>query len=275
MFVGTLVFSSSYSQLIAEIQYATKNVSNAPLICYMLALQTISIFLVPAFVLLRLQGIPVIERRLPSKVKAHPILLLCTIVFLVLCNIPGINLLSYCNTQFVYSIIDSTSSIVQLHKHSELINDFLLNTTSGQTLLFNIVVIAILPAIGEELFFRGLLQQGLLRTVSNAHIAIFATALIFSLFHNDVFNVVPRFVMGVLFGYLFFITNNIWYPIIAHCVHNATVVIVYFLIHSNYVPTYIATVGEIGNCAIAGIVSLVVLSCALLVLWRKATKNYS
>jgi len=266
MLAGCLVFSLSYSQLLSEMQLAVQTVSNAPLIRYMLAVQTISIFLVPAFVLLRLQHIPVVER---SRNAIRPAYLLCVVIVLILCNMPGMNLLSYCNTQLVQRIIAPNSPLIQLYNHNEQVSEFLMNTPSGKSLVFNILTIALLPAIAEELFFRGLLQQVLQRRVANIHIVIFATALIFSLFHNDVFNIVPRLAMGVLFGYLFFITKNVWYPIIAHCVHNATVVLVYFFIHNNYLPAEISTFGEIGNGAFVGGLSLVGVGGVMVFWWRR------
>lgn len=266
MFTGCLVFSLSYTQLLGTMQHAVHTVSNAPLIHYMLAVQTVSIFLVPAFVLLRLQHIPLVHAH---TFAIRPVYVLCAIIVLILCNIPGVNLLSYCNTHFVQHIVDGNSALMQSYSHNEQMNEFLMNTTPVKNLIVNIVTIALLPAIGEELFFRGLLQQILQRRLANIHIVIFATALIFSLFHNDVFNIVPRLAMGILFGYLFFLTRNVYYPIIAHCVHNATVVLVYFLIHNNFLPPHIATIGEIGSGAFVGVISLVIVGGAMIWWWRK------
>jgi len=280
MFAGCWVFSLSYSQLLSEMQLAVQTVSNAPLIRYMLAVQTVSVFFVPALVLICLQHIPVVEQNRNAirpaylSTRGHAPLL-CAIIVLILCNIPGINLLSYCNTQCVLRIVDSNSSLVQLYNHSEEVSEFLMNTTSAKILIFNLLTIALVPAIAEELFFRGLLQQVLQRRIANIHIVIFVTALIFSLFHNDVFNIVPRLVMGVLFGYLFFITKNVWYPIIAHCVHNAAVVLVYFFIHNNYLPAEIYSFGEIGNGAFVGVVSLVGVGSVMIMWWRKITPAHS
>ena len=266
MLTGCLMFWLSYAQLLSEMQHAVQTVSNAPLIHYMLAVQTISMFLVPAFVLLRLQHIPFVHTH---EFVIRPVYLLCAIIVLILCNIPGVNLLSYCNTQFVQHIVDSNSALMQSYNHNAQLNEFLMNTTPVKNLIVNIVTIALLPAIGEELFFRGLLQQILRHRLANIHIVIFATALIFSLFHNDVFNIVPRLAMGILFGYLFFLTKNVYYPIIAHCVHNATVVLVYFFIYNNYLPPRIATIGEIGSGAFVGVISLVIVWGVMIVWWRK------
>lgn len=92
-------------------------------------------------------------------------------------------------------------------------------------LIFNLVMIALLPAVGEELIFRGIIQKGLEKRIGNPHIAIWLAAILFSAFHFQFLGFVPRMLMGVAMGYLFFWSGNLWYPIIAHLTNNATAVI--------------------------------------------------
>lgn len=266
LLVGCLLFSLSYSQLTAEIGIALQTLSNAAIIRFFFAVQTISLFVLPAFVFLKLQRISVVERH--SSVFS-PIFLLGAIVLFIIINTPGINLLSQCNTQFVMHIVGNNSQMAQLFNHSEQVSEFLMNESTMSGLLLNIFIIALLPAVGEELFFRGFLQQILQRKSNNIHAVIFATALIFSLFHNDLFNLVPRIIMGILFGYLFFLTRYIYYAITAHFVHNAAVVAVYFLMHNNYLPPFTSHIGEIGNGVLAGILSLIIVSITMFLWWKK------
>ncbi len=88
-------------------------------------------------------------------------------------------------------------------------------------LFFNLFTIALLPAIGEELLFRGILQQNLEKGIKNPHLAIWATALIFSFIHFQFQGFLPRVLLGGLLGYLFVWTRNLWIPIIAHFIYNA------------------------------------------------------
>src|SRR3546814_13936990 len=67
----------------------------------------------------------------------------------------------------------------------------------------NMLVIAVIPAIGEELMFRGALQKILTNWTRNAHWAIFLTAFAFAFIHFQFFGFLPRFMLGMLFGYLF------------------------------------------------------------------------
>lgn len=90
-------------------------------------------------------------------------------------------------------------------------------------LILNLIMIALLPAVGEELIFRGIIQGGLQKRI-NPHVAIWLAAILFSAVHMQFFGFVPRMLMGVAMGYLFFWSGNLWYPIIAHFTNNALAV---------------------------------------------------
>lgn len=96
-------------------------------------------------------------------------------------------------------------------------------------LLTNIVIIAIVPAIGEELTFRGVLQNILVRHTKNAHIAIIAAAALFSAIHMQFYGFLPRMLLGIIMGYFYYYTKNIWVPILMHFVNNATVTVLEYL----------------------------------------------
>jgi len=83
-----------------------------------------------------------------------------------------------------------------------------------------VVVIAVLPGIGEELIFRGLLQNIFLRMNKNPHIAIWLAAFFFSAIHFQFYGFFPRLFLGALFGYLYFWTGNLLVPIVAHFFNN-------------------------------------------------------
>jgi membrane protease YdiL (CAAX protease family) len=98
------------------------------------------------------------------------------------------------------------------------------------TLLANLVVIALVPAVCEEFFFRAGMQNLMLRWVKNPHVAIWITAAVFSLFHGEVFAFMPRFIMGAILGYLYLGSNSIVPNMVAHFFNNAMVVVLYWLI---------------------------------------------
>ncbi|MGK6350502.1 CPBP family intramembrane glutamic endopeptidase [Parapedobacter sp. DT-150] len=102
----------------------------------------------------------------------------------------------------------------------ELTKQLLSDKTYGG-LLINLLVVAVIPAIGEEFLFRGCLQQILTRWLRNPHIAIWVTAIVFSAIHLQFYGFLPRLMLGVLFGYLLFWGKNIWLPVLAHFLNNA------------------------------------------------------
>lgn len=110
-------------------------------------------------------------------------------------------------------------------------------------LVFNLVMIAVLPAIGEELIFRGVVQRGLQKQFGNPHVAIWLAAALFSAIHLQFFGFVPRLLMGVSMGYLLFWSGNLWYPIIAHFTNNAVSVILAFGIQHGHIKPEIENAG--------------------------------
>lgn len=92
---------------------------------------------------------------------------------------------------------------------------------SFSALLLNVAVTALLPAIGEEIVFRGIFQKIFQKLFRNNHVGILVIAFIFSAIHLQFFGFLPRFIMGLVFGYLYFWGGTLWLPIIAHFTNNA------------------------------------------------------
>lgn len=96
-------------------------------------------------------------------------------------------------------------------------------------LLIGLVVFALIPAIGEELVFRGVAQRQFYRWLNNPHVAIWLAALIFAAIHVQFFGFVPRLLLGALFGYLYYWSGRIVVPIVAHFVNNGFTVFMLYL----------------------------------------------
>lgn len=125
-----------------------------------------------------------------------------------------------------------------------------LDMPSWGLLVFNLIMIAVLPAVGEELIFRGVIQRGLQRQFGNPHLAIWLAAALFSAIHLQFFGFVPRMLMGVAMGYLLFWSGNLWYPIIAHFTNNALSVVVAYGIQQGQINPEIEELGlESGTLA--------------------------
>ena len=84
----------------------------------------------------------------------------------------------------------------------------------------NLLVVALLPAVGEELTFRGVLQRQLMRRMASPWAAILISAAIFSAIHMQFGGFLPRFALGALLGWIYWRTDNFWIPVAAHFFNN-------------------------------------------------------
>lgn len=91
--------------------------------------------------------------------------------------------------------------------------------------LLNMLLISIIPGIGEELVFRGIFQKHLGGWLKNPIAGLWISALLFSAMHMQFEGLIPRFILGVVLGYLYYWTRNLWVPIIAHAFNNGMQVI--------------------------------------------------
>lgn len=153
-------------------------------------------------------------------------------VVVMLLAIPGINLLSAWNQQMV--LPEWMSGIEQWMRMQEdaaaqLTEQFLRVDTVGG-LLVNIGLMALLPAVGEELTFRGVVQGMFTR---NRHVAIWATAAIFSFVHMQFYGFLPRMLLGAMFGYMLWWTGSLWAPMLMHFVNNCAAVVVAYLAYNH------------------------------------------
>jgi hypothetical protein len=108
----------------------------------------------------------------------------------------------------------------------KVLTERLLSMKTATDLAVNLLMIAILPAIGEELFFRGGVQTAFWRWFKNHHVAIWVTAILFSSIHLQFYGFLPRMLLGAGFGYLYVWSRSIWIPVLAHFINNGLVVVV-------------------------------------------------
>lgn len=131
-------------------------------------------------------------------------------------------------------------------KAKELTEAFLFMDGPGD-LLINIGLVALIPALGEELFFRGVVQRLCIRGFANKHIGIWATAFLFSAIHMQFFGFFPRMILGAALGYAFAWSGTLWVPIVAHFINNAGAVIVSYLIGNGTISPDIESIGANGT----------------------------
>lgn len=144
-----------------------------------------------------------------------PTLALCGLATLFLiASYPLVNLSFIINQALPVSgwmegMEEEASSLIERITHMENFGDY----------LYSLLIIAVLPAIGEELVFRGILQKQLYKAMSPIA-AIWVASVIFSGFHLQFEGFLPRLVLGVVLGYVYYWTGNLWLPMLMHFVNN-------------------------------------------------------
>lgn len=172
-------------------------------------------FLIPYFVI----------RNNPSylmnykKVKLLPVIMVIfTTVFFIILNAPVIEWNKSISFPSFMSSFESWALLKE--KQLESLTIYLVSFENNFEYLIGIIAIAIIPGFCEEYFFRGVLQKNLNLLLKNAHIAILLSSLLFSAFHLQFYGFFPRFFLGVFFGYLFYWSGSLMYPVIAHALNN-------------------------------------------------------
>jgi len=139
---------------------------------------------------------------------------------------------------------------------------------SSWDLVANMLVFAVLAGVCEEFFFQGALQPLMMNWTKNPHIGILLTALIFSALHFQFYGFIPRFLLGVYLGYLFYWSRSLWLPILAHVLHNALSLMVDFTLQGRGIDTdnlqFTDVRGSLPTAAACALIS----AMAIVYLWR-------
>jgi membrane protease YdiL (CAAX protease family) len=137
-------------------------------------------------------------------------------------SLPAIGYLSELNRliDFGWLGTDINNYITDNEAKLGTLTHFLVSVTGfGQGLLL-VLVVAVIAAISEEIFFRGLIQNLLLRSSNNPHLAIWVTAFIFGFIHMQFLSMLPRVLLGALFGYVYYWSGNLYLAIAGHFINN-------------------------------------------------------
>lgn len=226
---------------------------------YFQVMQSIGLFIVPPFILAWLyHGNPNEYLFLNKKVSLASSFYIIVMTFFAL---PLINFIGEWNNQMAFP--EWLSGLEDWMKNAEEraaeLTEAFLQVNSLGGLLFNLFMIAFLPAIGEELLFRGVIQRIFTQWTRNHHWGIWISAILFSALHIQFYGFVPRMLLGVLFGYLLIWSGSIWLPIIAHFFNNAFAVIAMYLIDNNILNPQVEEIGTNSESYYAAVLSLMLL----------------
>lgn len=138
-------------------------------------------------------------------------------------------------------------------------------------LVVAVLVIGVIPAVGEEVLFRGVLQRNVSYWTNNVHVGIWLAAILFSAIHVQFLGFFPRMLLGALFGYLYVWSGNIWVPILAHFVNNGFTVLMVYL-HQRKLTTVDIESSE--SVPIWGAMLSLILTAGLLYYFKQVNKTH-
>jgi uncharacterized protein len=140
--------------------------------------------------------------------------------------------------------------------------------------LVSLFVMGLLPAISEEMLFRGGLQNYLTRATKNPWLSIIVVSILFSIVHFSVYGFLVRIFLGIVLGYIFYATGNLWLSITAHFFNNALIVSSIFFMTSQGKSMKEAMSKEV-SAAYWGFLALPVVIWLFAVLLKNAKKEQS
>ncbi len=202
---------------------------------YMQIISHLGMFIFPSFImawlLARKTGTYLYMDRFP---RAEVYLLS---VFLIFAAVPFINYTIELNMQMKLPDFLSQAEewMRRSEENAERMTRVFLNVNTLSALLFNLFMIAVIPALGEEFMFRGVLLRIFGEWTRSGHLAVWITAIIFSAIHLQFFGFFPRLILGVLFGYMVLWSGSIWPAVVAHFINNAAAVTFYFFFHNQLI----------------------------------------
>ncbi|AHW59633.1 hypothetical protein SAMN05444285_102159 [Draconibacterium orientale] len=231
--------------------------------------QAIGFFIVPPFILGYLfHGQSNEYLYLNKSFNSQSVILVVAMMFFAA---PAINLIGELNSNM--SFPEWLSGVEEWMRNAEQnaadITEAFLNVKTIGGLAFNVFMIALLPAVGEELLFRGVVQNIFSKMTRSHHWGIWISAILFSALHMQFYGFVPRVLLGALFGYLLVWSGSIWLPIIAHFMNNAIAVIAMYFINNGLMNPQYEEIGSTGDSYYMAGISLALTFVFLMMLKRQ------
>ena len=238
-FIGIIPFKG----LGGFLEVVSNPAENIGLLKFLQILQSICLFIIPAYFFSK-----IISNNYITYFKLNKTLVPKTAIIIIIsliAAIPFINLMGEFNSKMVLpkALSDIEEWIKMAEERAAVVTEYLVSGKSIIALLINLIMIAVLPAIGEELIFRGIIQRILIKSTRNIHVAVILSAFIFSAFHMQFYGFLPRFFIGIILGYLYVASGTLWLPILAHFINNAVATIFYFLFNNGLVSDNLDTLG--------------------------------
>lgn len=211
-------------------------------------LQNLFVFLVPAAVFAYLST-PRPAEYLGLRKPASPMHLLLSIL-LMAGAMPLLLLIQTAMQQFNFG-----ADVKTAHEAQMKMNEAIMMMPTFGDFLRTFVVMSIIPGIGEELFFRGVMMRFVKKKSRGMLVPMLFTAAVFSYSHANVYGYLSIFLAGSLLAGLYYFTGSIWCSIAGHIFFNGFQVVLSYMgrsnatikafVDSDTVPVYYAIGGAV------------------------------
>jgi len=220
------------------------NPTTINLLKYMQTVQSLGLFLIPPIIIAWLfSGSVKTYLHLNRDFKFNLVLLAFLLIIAV--N-PAINFLGSVNENMRLPewMAGLEAKMKTMEENAALLLEKFMDVKTMGGLLFNLLMIAVIPAFGEEFLFRGVIQKIFTGWTCNHHWGIWISAILFSALHMQFYGFIPRMFLGALFGYMLVWSGSMWVPVFAHFFNNAIGVIGLFLINKGTIKPEIEKIGS-------------------------------
>jgi uncharacterized protein len=272
-FIGTVVLAYVTSMDLATLADPDKwDYADPSMITFlrgMLIIQFFGLFIIPVFVFARLcDSKPSDWLGLRS---ARPLYFILGIAVLIIA-LPFVDWTATINQ----NLVPETTTIGKWMKATEEAAakqiGFMLKRDGINELVLNLIMVAVFAGLGEELFFRGVLQRLFIKLFKNAWAGILVTAFLFSAIHLQFFGFFPRFVLGILLGLTYWYSGSLWPAIIAHFAYDALAVVVIYFYPAMADETGVTT--SFGNQTLMALVSLALIAGIIMLMKKRSDTTY-
>lgn len=270
LMLGGMLISSSLGELMVILIYKTPSMLDAsdPATAIRISqtIITLGTFLFPALIFAYMQERLWFNYNLANRRPHYTMVNAVLILSITILPLVGVT------AAFNENIMPHSGALAEwMQKMEESAGNILSVLTSQHSswaLVSNLMVLAVLAGICEEFFFQGALQPLMMRWTKNPHIGIILTALIFSTIHFQFYGFIPRFLLGIYLGYLFYWSKSLWLPILAHVLHNALSILVEFTLQGRGIDTDALQFTDVkGSLPVAGM-CLLITAMGIVFLWR-------
>jgi len=236
----------------------------------MLLIQFLGLFVIPSLLFAYFSDSKP-GRYLGLRAPGHPSYWILGIVALLV-SLPFVEFTGVLNQKMVIGT-GGQAWMKQMEEEAARQIQFMVREHTPQQLLLNLVFIALFAGLGEELFFRGILQRLLIRITRSPWAGILLTALVFSAFHMQFYGFLPRLLLGALLGAIYWYSGSLWPAILAHFLYDALIIVVLYM-NPEMVKDPSATLTNVSGLSLAALLSALLTLGAVWLMKRQSRNSF-